>query len=425
MSGLEDRLGAAGLLPEEARRKRELFAQAEAALAALPSDRPSAPVGRWFVPGRLEVLGKHTDYAGGRCLLGAVGRGICAVAAPRSDAVLRIADAGRGLSAEVPLSPAPEEGGAGGWTRHARAVAARLAGDFPGLPGADVAIASDLPRGAGLSSSSALAVALLEAVAGAQGLRERPEAHARFGTPEALVTYIGSTEGGEDAAAILCSRSGEIAQWAFRPLRHERSMRLDDDWRFVVASSGVAADETGSRRLVESAGAIVALWNRSTGRGDETLFSVLANGPDVPERLRRLIRSVAVPGFEAASLAARLDQFLEEALVLVPAAGDLLERGEVGMLGEAVDRSQELAERLLDNQVPETSFLARSARRLGALAASSFGGGFGGSVWALVRTDEADGFRRRWAEAYAAEFSGAAADSRFFTTRPGPAVVRL
>ena len=60
---------------------------------------------RWFVPGRIEVLGKHTDYAGGRSLICAAERGMCVVAAPRSDAFIRIADAIRGEALEVPLSP--------------------------------------------------------------------------------------------------------------------------------------------------------------------------------------------------------------------------------------------------------------------------------------------------------------------------------
>ncbi|HTR01938.1 MAG TPA: galactokinase family protein [Thermoanaerobaculia bacterium] len=446
MSVVAERLGAAGLLPGEARRKRELFETVDEALRGL-SGRPAGSAARWFVPGRIEVLGKHTDYAGGRSLLCAVGRGFCVAAAPRPDAVLRIADAGRGLAAEVPLDAGLDPSGSG-WTVYARTVAARAARNFPGLSGADVAFASDLPRASGLSSSSALVVALFTALAEVNDLAARAEWTGSIRSREDLGGYLGGLENGrsfgaldgdrgvgtfggsEDQTAILCCRAGEIAQYAFCPVRHERSLPLESDWSFIVASSGVAADKTGSakdryNRLSLAAAAIVGLWNRSTGKSDATLFDAVANGPDVPDRLRGLLRAVPVEGFDADFLVGRLDQFLEEALVLIPRAGDLLAAGEAGLLGEPVDRSQMLAETFLGNQVPETIALARSARALGAAAASAFGGGFGGSVWALVRSAEAEAFRRRWAERFAESFPAAAQESRFFVTRPGPSVVRL
>ncbi len=447
MTNVEERLVAAGLLPAEARRKRELFAEVDEALRALRAGEGSGEVRRWFVPGRIEVLGKHTDYAGGRSLLCAVGRGFCVSASARRDAVVRIADAGRGLTAEVPLDAALDPS-ASGWTVYARTVAARMARNFPNLGGANIALASDLPRASGMSSSSALVVALFTAIADWNRLPERPEWAASIGSAEDLGGYLGCLENGrsfdaltgdrgvgtyggsEDQTAILCCRAGEIAQYAFCPVRHERSMPLESDWSFVVASSGVASDKTGDaresyNRLSLAVTAILGLWNRSTGRRDETLFGALANGPDVPDRIRRLLRAFPVADFQPGFLAGRFDQFVEESLVLIPAVGDLLEKGEVGLIGEAVERSQQLAERCLGNQVPETVALARSARELGALAASAFGGGFGGSVWALVRTESAEAFRRRWAEGYARAFPAVTEQSRFFVTRPGPAVVGL
>ncbi len=448
MSGVEEPLVAAGLLPAEARRKRELFGPVDAALRALDPAADSDGARRWFVPGRIEVLGKHTDYAGGRSLLCAVGRGICISARPRADRVLRVADAGRGLSTEVPLEPSLVPASTG-WGVYVETVAARVARNFPGgLRGADVAISSDLPRASGLSSSSALVVALFTALADLNDLAARAEYAASIRTPEDLGGYLGCLENGrgfgalagdrgvgtfggsEDQTAILCCRAGEIAQYAFCPVRLERAMPLGAEWSFVVASSGVASDKTGAardryNRLSLAVEAILALWNRSTGRRDESLFGALANGPDVPDRLRNLVGLIPVPDFPPAFLADRLEQFLEEALEIVPAVGDLLAKGEVWLAGEPVDRSQALAERCLGNQVPETIALARSARELGAAAASAFGGGFGGSVWALVPTEGADAFRRRWAESYAAAFPAVTEQSRFFVTRPGPAVVRL
>lgn len=447
MSGIEERLLAEGLLPAEARRKKELFAGVDAALRGLGPAANATPR-RWFVPGRIEVLGKHTDYAGGRSLLCAIGRGFCVSAVARPDRTVRIADAGRGLTGEVSLDAALVPS-ATGWTLYAQTVASRLAQNFPGeLSGADIAFASDLPRASGMSSSSALVVGLFTALSDVNALPERPEYAAAIRSAEDLGGYLGCLENGrsfgalggdrgvgtfggsEDQTAILCCRAGEIAQYAFCPVRHERSMPLEGDWSFVVASSGVASDKTGDaresyNRLSLAVSAILALWNRSTGRADGSLYAALSETPDAPARLRSLLRLLPVEGFTREFLGGRLDQFIEETVRIVPSVGDLIEKGEVGSIGDLVDRSQALAEQALGNQVPETIALARLARELGAAAASAFGGGFGGSVWALVRTETADAFRRRWADRYSAAFPAVTEQSRFFVTRPGPAVVAL
>jgi galactokinase len=338
---------------------------------------------------------------------------------------------------------------ASGWSIYAQAVAARIARNFPGpLRGADVALASDLPRASGLSSSSALVVSLFTAVAAVNALERHPAWSAHIRGPEDLGAYLGAVEHGrpfrgldgdrgvgtfggcEDHVAIVAARTGEIAQYLFDPARRERTIRLEDDWSFVIGASGIPADKTGNARerfnsLPLAAAAILDLWNRSTKRSDASLLAAAADVPDAPERIRNLVRVLPVPGFAPAVLVGRLDQFLEESLEIVPRAGDLLAKGEVVLAGPLVDRSQELAEKFLENQIPETVTLARSARQLGAAAASAFGGGFGGSVWALVKTDSAESFRKRWAERYAAEFPHPTQRSRFFTTRPGPAVVEL
>ncbi len=340
----------------------------------------SAPRRSYRIPGRIEFLGKHTDYAGGRSLVCAAERGITLHAAPRDDATVRVIDGASGERAEFALSPtlAPS---AGHWSAYFMTVARRLAQDVPGCRrGADIAFTSDLPRDAGLSSSSALVVGCYAALADVNDLAPR--------APEELAGYLGAVEtgvgthgGSEDHVAILCSRPGELGQYAFRPVRHERQVPLPRDQVFVVAVSGVAAPKTGAAR----------------------------------EAYNRL----------AATLNDRREQFVAESEEIVPAAGDALLAGDLTTLGTLVDRSQALAERWLGNQIPETIFLARSARELGAVAASAFGAGFGGSVWALVPEARANDFRGRWAETYGKAFAAPAARAEFFLTRAGPGLRRL
>ncbi len=134
--------------------------------------RRNAPTPRWrgwragrgalrlFVPGRIEVLGKHTDYAGGRSLTCAAERGFSVAYVPRDDDVLRaVGRAGwpRGRSFAIDAGLRPQ---VGHWSNYPMTVARRLARNFGPLSrGADVAFFGTLPRAAGLSTSSALITA--------------------------------------------------------------------------------------------------------------------------------------------------------------------------------------------------------------------------------------------------------------------------
>jgi len=69
--------------------------------------------------------------------------------------------------------------------------------------------------------------------------------------------------------------------------------------------------------------------------------------------------------------------------------------------------------------VPQTNYLQQSARRLGAVAASAFGAGFGGSVWAMTEADKAEKFRQAWLGEYSRQFPKESQRSEFFITAPG------
>ena len=399
------------------------------------------------MPGRLEFLGKHTDYAGGRSLVCALERGICMAARARDDARVLVQDVSDGEAAfvlEPSLAPAP-----GHWSNYPITVARRLARDFVGpLRGVDIAFASDLPPAAGLSSSSALIVACFVALADANALERHPvyartiqsiddlagylsaiESGAGFGSLTGD-TGVGTHGGSEDHTAILAARPGTLRQYSFCPVRHERDIALPRDHVFVVAASGVTADKTGAardryNRTALATEVMLGLWCAATGRADPSLAAALASSDDAPERMRAVLQTARGAPLAPAALLERLEQFQAESAEIVPAAGDAVATGHLAALGRLVDRSQQLAERCLGNQVPETIARARHARALGAVAASAFGAGFGGSVWALVQTQAAPEFRERWTVAYRAEFPTSARRATFFVSRGGPGLQRL
>ena len=127
----------------------------------------SASVHPWWIPGRLEVFGTHTDYAGGHTLVCAVPRGFAIVARRRIDNVVHVVDALRQQDVSL-IAEDVRDGAHQGWRRYVAAVCRRLTKNFPGARlGADIVLASDLPRASGMSSSSALVIGVATALAAA------------------------------------------------------------------------------------------------------------------------------------------------------------------------------------------------------------------------------------------------------------------
>jgi galactokinase len=397
------------------------------------------------VPGRLEVFGKHTDYAGGRSLLAAVPRGVAVAARERHDGRVRVTDARYGDIATVDVHRV--EGQRKGLAGYVSVVARRLAANFPGAPlGADIAIASDLPRAAGLSSSSAIVVAVGLALIRRGGLETRDEWLAAITSPHDLAGYFGcvengrtyrtlaggagiGTEGGsEDHTAILTCRPGAVSQFGFVPVRHLGDVRMPEEWRFVIASSGVRADKAGTvrdryNRASRAVQALLTIWNQSEEGESASLSAVLASRANAIDRLGVLLREARVPGFTPVDLAKRLEHFIAEDR-RVPEAANAFALGDTSALGALARASQQDADILLGNQIPETNALADTALQCGAFAASSFGAGFGGSVWALVPAEHAEPFGQIWMARYRAQHPHVGR-TEWFSARPGPSALEL
>lgn len=443
----------------EAQKKADRFAKLSKMLkgSAVSNSPDEQHTHAFWVPGRIEVLGKHTDYGGGRSLLCAVERGICVVARAQQDqsfprhrespTLVRVTDAGSGQSCEFELradvAPAP-----GHWSNYPITVARRIAMNFSGMMrGADIIFESDLPHAAGVSSSSALVVSIFLALSAINDLPSRPEYRENIVTPEDLGGYLGCVENGldfkalrgnvgvgtfggsEDQTAILCSRPNTLVQYSFCPVRFERAILLPEGCSFVIAASGVTAAKTGaalerynrvSRRLTAG----LEAWCTATGRDDVSMAAAIASSPDARVLIREILSAVSDAGFSRQSLVERFDQFITESNEIIPAAGDALERGKLNEFGRLVALSQRGAERALENQIPETMVLVGQALELGAIAASAFGAGFGGSVWAMVDSSPED-FRDQWKAQYTAVFPGRASHAEFFVTGAGPAALRL
>ncbi len=442
MHALIEDLLSRGFDAEAARSRAALVASVEEAFRHHVGQEPRW---RWWVPGRLEVFGKHTDYAGGRSLVAAVPRGFAVVARERADGVVCVTDAGRGGTVEIDSAdPRPASHG---WSNYVATVVGRLTANFPGATlGTDIVIASDLPSAAGLSSSSTFIVGLALALVLRGGLAAREEWRQAVVTPQDLAGYLGAIEAGasfgqlagaggvgthggsEDHTAILTCRPGMVSQNRFVPVRHLGDVPMPGAWSCAIATSGVHADKTGGardrfNRAADATRAIVDVWNRATGDEAASLAAALASASGARARLESALHEVAAPGFSAEDLSRRLTHFLRED-DRVPTAANAFAAADARAIERLSRESQRDAETLLGNQVPETVELVAAARAAGAFAASSFGAGFGGSVWAIVPAEDVARFGPAWVDRYRARVPHIGR-VEWFVAEPAPPVVEL
>jgi galactokinase len=327
-----------------------------------------------------------------------------------------------------------------GWANYIAVVVRRLQRNFPGaVLGADLTFISDLPRAAGVSSSSALVVGVALALIRRADLERRLEWRAAIKDLLDLAGYLGAVENGltfgtlagtsgvgthggsEDHTAILNCRPGVVSAFSYVPTRPQGQAGVPADWRFLVMPSGVEAAKAGAargryNRASLATQALAELWRRHSGAAAaRPLAEVLVGDPDAEARMREAIARQAHSEFPADELLRRLAHFVAEDGRVLPAMAAFA-AADYAQLSELARASQADAESLLGNQVIETSALAALAYEAGAFAASSFGAGFGGSVWALAEAKAAADTAARWHDLYAARFPG--------LTVSAPAIVR-
>ena len=403
----------------------------------------------WRVPGRVEVLGKHTDYAGGSVLVGAIDRAITArarrVTGPPAS-LTATTDGGDPVTLRAGVDPGLEPGH---WGRYLQTVLDRLTLNFGVGTAAHLSISSDLPPASGMSSSSALVCATALALASLNGWDADPRWIESMPDRLSLAGYLAAVEGGrawrdlpgtsgvgtrggsEDHTGMLCGAQDRLLLADFDPMCITRTISFPSQWALVVGVTGVLAHKTGAaledyNRGPNTVQAVLARWNEATGRTDASLAGAVRHliGDATGEQaagdpaLKDLLR-LCDPGYERQ----RIEQFLVESLVLVPDGARLIDAADPGM-GEVLERSQELADRGLRNQVPQTRLMVSLAREAGAIGASSFGAGWGGSVYALVPADDAEDFAPQWLQTYR-DRAPEAERAATIVTRPGPGACRL
>ncbi|HOA87000.1 MAG TPA: galactokinase [Microbacteriaceae bacterium] len=371
---------------------------AERAAAEFTRRFGRAPLGVWSAPGRVNLIGEHTDYNDGFALPFAIDRRTWAAVAPREDRRIRVASTFAGdKSVELPLGLL-DPARLAGWSAYPLGVAWAF-GRLAARGGVDVCFDSSVPVGAGLSSSAAIEASIAIALNELWGTNLDRSALARIGRL-AENEAVGAPTGIMDQTAALQGTAGAAVLLDARTL-HTRAVPLG------FAAAGLEVLVIDTRTAHAHAGGGYGARRASCERAAQVL--------GVPA-----LRDVALARLEAAEALLDDETFRRARHVLtenarVLAAVTLLDaHGDPARSGDALARDMRAIGALLDAShaslrddfevsTPELDLAAESARAAGALGARMTGGGFGGAVIALVPTAQnaaiAEAVTRAFAEA--------------------------
>ncbi|MCD6308462.1 MAG: galactokinase [Candidatus Latescibacteria bacterium] len=375
-------------------------------------------------PGRVNLIGEHTDYNGFPVLPISIPFTINVAASPRTDSNVSISNVDGAyeddhftLSADIPHSSP------GDWSNYVKAAANELAARI-GRPlnGMEAVFGGSIPNSAGLSSSSALVVASALAVLATNGVTFDPVELAEmmaYGEH-----YVGTQGGGMDQAICLLGKAGHAVKLEFFPLRHTY-VSFPEGFSIVAAHSLVRAAKTEdalllyNRRPAECRLATALINARYAPKhplnrlgdlpgkgffetfGDEAAFvdevfpkesysiddvAGFLGIPAVTVTERYLMTRSGLPmpvppdGF---LIRQRVMHVLTEA-ARVERSRDVLEAGDAEAFGKLMNESHESCDKLYGISTPELNALASIMRESGALGARLTGAGFGGCAIGLV-----------------------------------------
>ena len=338
-----------------------------------------APSGIWAAPGRVNVIGEHTDYNAGYVLPMAIDRYTAVAAAPRADGLLRVVSASGDSGIVETHLVNLEPGSAQGWSAYPAGVAwallrAQVLG--PGFGGADLAFASTVPVGAGLSSSAALECSTGLALAGLAEAPLGPADLARLaqlaeneyaGVPCGPLDQLSSAFGADGAVLFIDTRSGEIAVYPFDLASAGLAMLvMDTKVSHDLGESGYPDRRAACERAAAALGvpALRDLDRDGLARAEKLL----------DERTARRVRHVVTEDERVL----RFVDLLKLGELTGPrlnAAGDLLTASHLSLRDDFEVSCEEL------------DTVVEAALHGGAHGARMTGGGFGGSAIALVSLD--------------------------------------
>ena len=339
------------------------------------------PDGVWSAPGRVNVIGEHTDYNGGTCLPMALPHRTYVALRHREDETIRLVSAQEGTPVTLSLNDVAP-GSVPGWAAYVAGVAWALREAGHTVSGFDAAVDSCVPYGAGLSSSAALECAVAVALDDVHGIGLAADDAGRAVLAAACIRaeneIAGAPTGGMDQSASLRCLAGHAL---FLDTRDGSTRQIPLD----LGTHGLALlviDTRAEHQLVDGQYAARRAMCEAAAR--ELGVTTLREVDDLDGALARLS---AMP--QAAVVGRRVRHVVTE-IARVQQIADLLARDEVEGLGPVLSAAHASLRDDYEVSCPELDVAVDTAVAAGALGGRMVGGGFGGSAIALVRLADVD-----------------------------------
>ena len=349
----------------------------EQAIAIHTETYGTAPTTVAYAPGRIEVLGNHTDYNAGTTLSAAINMGhcFCISVSNKPDVRLTAGDIRETTEFDPTTNDRLEKKFQ--WANYVKGVMFYLGERDIHITGVDCTFLGSIPMGAGLSSSAALEVATAFAVLQYTG-KELDKNEIGILTQAAENNFAGCNCGLLDQFSSIYGVHHGLIHSDFRTLE-TYSVKLPDDVVFLMINPHIKhalADSPYNERRVSCEKAAAEL-------------APLLDHPVDP------LRDVSLEEFEAnkqsidPEAAQRATHIIGE-ITRVEEGVKLLAEGEIEAFGQFLFDSHETSRTAFENSCAELDIVVEAAREAGALGARLSGGGWGGSVVALVKASEAD-----------------------------------
>ncbi len=338
-------------------------------------------------PGRVNLIGEHTDYNLGFVLPGAVDKAIWLALSPRSDTRCRFHALDMDADFDGDLGTLMRSGL--GWPDYLLGVLSELKADGHDLRGVDVVFGGDVPIGSGMSSSAALECAFAFGLNEAFGLGLDRPALARIGQ-RAENRFVGVACGIMDQFASVLGQDGHLLHLDCRDLSTRAVPFRDPDLRIVLCDTQVRRTLAGSE------------YNVRRAQCEAGVAHLASHAKDIES-----LRDVPLALLEAHK--AELDAVVYRRCAYVLAENQrvldacaALESGDIAALGPLLNASHAGLRADYEVSCAELDLLAETAQTLpGVLGSRMMGGGFGGCTLSLVRADALETFQEGMAPAFA------------------------
>jgi len=341
-------------------------------------------------PGRINLIGEHTDYNGGFVLPGAIDKAMYCMIQPNASERVNAYALDLNESSQFGLK-AEEDKPVEGWAKYIFGICREMIKKGKTIPGFNIVISGDVPLGAGMSSSAALESAVGFALNDQFGLNFTLQEIALMGQATEH-NYVGVKCGIMDQFISCLGKEGSLLRLDCRSLEYEYVPFKPSGYQLVLLNTGV------SHELASSA------YNKRRESCERVVAEIAKTHPEVKYlRDANLIQLKEVKDKVSAEDYMRAEFVVEEIQRLLDTC-EALKIDDFETVGKKMYETHEGLSKKYEVSCPELDFLNDQAKKWGVTGSRVMGGGFGGCTINLVKDDKVETFVKNTSDAYETKF---------------------